>query len=114
MTDETSTGVWVADIEGRKALTGDFDSWRVRGWVEATEPEPGEFVWLQHEETQGKQLFPQQVVGTWEALGWKPCEPPKPVDLTKDPKLTDAVPVTEPVTAPKPAKATSGIKKEQQ
>lgn len=110
MPDEKTT-VWIADIEGRKATVDDFVDWRPHGWVETTEPAGEEFVWLEHEETHGKQLFPAAVVDQWSALGWKPSAPPSPVDLTRDPNLTD-VP-DEPVPA-KPTKATSGSKKEQQ
>lgn len=99
---------WIADASGNKAEVTDVDTWRPHGWTEAAEPEPGEFVWLQHEEHGGRQLFAQEVVETWSALGWKPAAPPEPVDLTRDRNLTDVQPEKATSTTNKPVKAASG------
>ncbi len=98
---------WITDADGAKALVvgaDERDRWRVHGWTEAGAPAGLDRVWLQHEETGGRQLFAAEAAPTWSALGWHPAAPPEPVDLTRDPQFVDqpAVPA-EPKLAAAPA-----------
>lgn len=112
---------WIADPDGAKAFVEgatDREEWvRVRGWTEAAAPSAGDFVWLQHEVSEGRQKFPFESVHQWAPLGWHPAQPAPPADLTK--ALVDqAAPVAEPnrtAEVPKTtskARAASGVEKE--
>lgn len=114
MTEPKNT--WLADAEGNRALveTSAVDHWKPLGWSAVPEPtytSPDVMVWLKHEVTGGRARFAEAVVPTWQALGWHPSEPPTPVDLTKDPQLTDQTeePVASDATPKKSTtKAASG------
>jgi hypothetical protein len=86
-------GAWMTNpTDGSYALIEQdaVDPWRVRGWQPATnEPTHKTMVWLHHEASGGQAQFPAGVVEQWMALGWKPGAPTEPIDLTKDPRLTD-------------------------
>jgi hypothetical protein len=105
--DQQMSTVWMADSYGNKALVdkSETDTWAPHGWREAEEPTADDRVWLRHEETGGRQLFPASVVAVWGALGWKPSAPESPLDLLHDQRLVDA-PREEPPDAKKATKAT--------
>jgi hypothetical protein len=110
---------WMADVEGAKALVvGDEarDFWSVRGWSVSEPPAGDEFVWLQHEQTEGRAKFPTPSVPHWAARGWHPSDPPVPVNLAtahqQPAEQPPAPPVARQNTAPAPKSAVSGDKKE--
>lgn len=105
---ETDPSVWIVDVEGVYAKTDQADYWTPQGWKKAPEPGPQDLVWLRQAITGGKAKFAYTISATWSALGWELSEPPTPVDLTKDHKLVDVVPVEPEPEAPK--KAASGSK----
>jgi hypothetical protein len=85
---------WIADPNtGAKASVEgapERDRWvGVHGWALASEPQPGDRVWLRHDVTGGRQQFPVSAAPQWAGLGWHPGAPPEPVDLTKDARLVD-------------------------
>lgn len=100
MTDKQT--YWLVDGDGAKALVvgvDERDRFRPHGWTETTEPAGSDMVWLEHEVTGGRQLFPMAVTPQWGALGWRLAGPPEPVDLTKDPQVVDQ-PLTPPAAQP--------------
>jgi hypothetical protein len=105
---------WISDpITGAKALAegaAERDRWTDRGWTPADEPARTDRVWLRHETTGGRQLFPASVVEQWAPLGWVPSAPAEPVDLTKDRGLVDE-PAT-PVKSTTPSATAGGTEKE--
>ncbi len=86
---QPDTRTWIADVEGVKAYVADVDLWRPTGWSPSDPPQPGDMVWLAHEQTGGRARFNQSVMQDWAGLGWHPSSPPPSVDLTKDPHLVD-------------------------
>lgn len=109
---------WLADVDGVKASVegaDERDRWtKVHGWAVTAEPVAGDLVWLQHEETGGRQVFAAEAAPQWEGLGWHPCPPPEPADLTKDPQLVDqpAAPAVAEPDKPKTRAAAGGESKE--
>lgn len=102
--------IWLIDAQGTYARVAEnkVDDWKPLGWDVADEPayDSAEvMVWLQHEITGGRQRFAAPVVPQWQALGWHPTAPPAPVDLTRDPQLTD--PAEEPASHATPKKSTT-------
>lgn len=119
---KTDSEYWLRDSSGQYAVTQNPDAWTPHGWaVVNKEPKKTDLVWLQHNETGGKQAFAYGVVEQWQALGWHQSEPPLPRDLTKDPVLVDVeddeIPsANEPVvdSAPAPKKSASAAKNKEQ
>lgn len=109
----TKSLYWLTNADGHKARVEGAeqrDRWLPLGWSVADEPVTGDMVYLEHEVSGGRALFPAAVVPAWGELGWQPAAPPEPVDLTKDPLLVDQ-PVAEPVAAPaKTSTATTAAK----
>lgn len=87
------TDFWIRNTAGQKAVIdpADRDRWTVQGWSPALAPADGEFVWMEHPDEGVTQpgLIPWAARAYFLAIGWKPCAPPEPVDLTRDPALTD-------------------------
>lgn len=104
---------WLADGFGAKALVEGADQrdrWVPLGWSESTEPEPGERVWLRHEEHGGQALFPAESVDLWLRKGWQLSSPPIPESPFNAPRPADVV---ETITPPAAAgRATSDSSKE--
>ena len=85
---------WMRTPDGASAfITGDDerDRWIPHGLIETAPPQPGPgvFVWCEHEVHGGRAKFPADVVEEWAAKGWHPSPPEEPVDLTRDPVLSD-------------------------
>lgn len=115
----TKQTYWLTSVDGVKASVDgadERDRWvRVHGWAVADEPAAGDLVWLQHETTGGRQVFAAAAAPQWEGLGWHPCAPPEPADLTKDPQLVDqaaAAALTEPDKTTKTRAAAGAESKE--
>lgn len=113
------TTYWIADPQGAKAAVGSAvardESIRLHGWTEASEPQPGDHVWMRHGEHGGRAKFPTEAVEQWAALGWQLAAPTPPPDLTKDPAFVDQLPVApaaEP-DKPKTASAAGGNKNQE-
>jgi hypothetical protein len=109
---------WMVDTEGVKALVVGkeaLDFWSTQGWSQTTDPQGQEFVWLQHDQHEGRAKFSAEAVPLWAFNGWHPSDPPAPVNLAvahREVVEPPAAPQT-PTPATKPAaNATSGDKKE--
>jgi hypothetical protein len=112
MVEKTATsGIWIVDLSGAKALVGNVDQWIPQGWKSAKAPTSEDMVWMQHSVHLGKALFASDAVPVWEKLGWEVSSPPTPVDVLHDQDLVDE-PVA-PAVEETPKKAASGSKKEQ-
>jgi hypothetical protein len=87
------TDFWIRNTAGQKAViaAADRDRWTVQGWSPALAPADGEMVWMEHPDDGVTQpgLIPWAARDYFLGIGWKPCAPPAPVDLTRDPVLTD-------------------------
>jgi hypothetical protein len=116
MTDKQK--YWIADSEGVKALVVGADAhnyWTAgRRWTDTTEPAGQDWMWLQHNETGGRQKFPAEAAPLWEGRGWLPSDPPEPVNLATAhwPTATPVPATPTPAPADKPKTAVSGDKKE--
>jgi hypothetical protein len=122
MTDKQK--YWIADAAGNHAVVAGAtarDEWtKVHGWAESAEPGPQDQVWVTNGDGLRGGRLPYAALqdSHWAGLGFVPDAPPEPVNLTKDPALTDqpakAAPVAEPEkpTTKTAAPATSGDKKE--
>lgn len=75
------------------------------GWQVTGEPAPTDFVYMSHEGIELPGRFPVQAVANWRAMGWTPCGPPEPVDLTKDPQPPAPAAPAAPIASSKPAAA---------
>lgn len=95
------TDVWVRDGYGSVALVpaDAVDHWKPRGWIETTDPDSADQIWMRHAEHGGRAQFPIVIARVWADLGWAPSAPPEPVDVTKDPALVDQ-PALRGFTAP--------------
>lgn len=99
------TKYWLADGYGGKALVegaDERDRWLPLGWSESSEPQPGERVWLRHEEHGGRALFPAESVELWRQKGWQPSDPPEPINPFNTERPAD---VAEPAQTSSPAPA---------
>ncbi|MDT4991419.1 MAG: hypothetical protein QOH97_1311 [Actinoplanes sp.] len=104
---------WLTDGADTKALVdGDAerDRWIPLGWFVSDAPVEGEWVWLQHAVTGGKQRFPAVAAPLWAPRGWTPSSPPEPENLYKDPQPSDDTPTAADKTTT--AAAASGKNKE--
>ncbi|MEU4367554.1 hypothetical protein [Micromonospora chersina] len=114
---------WLTDGYGAKALiegAEQRDRWKPLGWSETDEPEPGDRVWLRHEDHGGRALFPVESVALWQQKGWQPSDPPEPINPFNAAQPADvteaapAAPAATTTTSPAPAgKATSDKSREQ-
>ncbi len=113
----SKTTYWISNANGQHAQVEgveERDKWTPLGWTVEEHPPPGAFVYMNHDGIEEAALFAYEAMATWEQMGWTACSPPKPVDVTKDPKLFDQ-PAAEPEkkSAPKSDKsATAAAKNE--
>lgn len=86
------TDIWIRDLHANAALidAADKDQWTVRAWKPALPPVDGEFVWMHHPDIEVPALQPWASREYFQAVGWKPGPPEKPVDVTRDPVVTGA------------------------
>lgn len=103
------TNHWMTDGYGSKALVGadERDRWKPLGWAESTDPEPGERVWLRHEEHGGRAQFPAEVVELWQQKGWQPSDPPPVESPFNAPEPADVVEPAPTTSLPAPAGKTT-------
>jgi hypothetical protein len=74
------------------------------------------WVWLEHPETGGKQLFAPAAAPLWRGKGWFDTDPaPEPNVLRDEIPASELVPIDEPVTAPEKSTepAAAGITKKE-
>jgi hypothetical protein len=89
-----SDSVWMRDPEGVYASVAkdQVDTWKPRGLTEVDEPtDDTTFVHMTHDDVEGRARIPWGARDYWQARGFRPTEPPEPVDVTKDPVLVDVV-----------------------
>lgn len=75
-----------------------------------------DWVWLEHSETHGKQLFAPAAAPLWRGMGWVDTTPaPEPNVLHDEIPASELVPINEPVETPeKPTEpAAAGAKKKE-
>jgi hypothetical protein len=107
---------WIVDADGVKALVVGDEArafWSMHGWSVSTEPVDQEFVWLQHEQTEGRAKFPAPSVPLWEPRGWSPSDPPAPVNLAtahQQPAEQPSAPARPSTSPASKSPATSGDK----
>lgn len=78
----TANGVY-AQVAGAE----ERDRWTPRGWEQADEPGPTDFVYMRKEGLEQPAQFAYGAAETWQAMGWEFTAPPEPVDVTKDPAV---------------------------
>jgi hypothetical protein len=56
------------------------------------------WVWLEHPESGGKQLFAPAAAGNWRGMGWRDTTPAAEPNVLKDPiPASELVPINEPI-----------------
>lgn len=85
---------WIQSSTGKAVVDGSDERdrfVRLHGWVDASEPADGDFVWMSHPDDgiANPGLVPWAARDYWQGIGWQPSAPPEPVNPAVDPVLTD-------------------------
>ncbi len=92
---------WMRNAEGEYAQidgAAERDRWIPLGWSAVDEPADDRQVWMRADGIEMPARYPYGAREFWQGRGWTFSAPPEPVDLTKDPALSDQ-PTPEPVKA---------------
>lgn len=100
---------WLTDGFGAKALVegaDERDRWKPLGWAGSEEPQPGDRVWMRHEDHGGRAQFAGESLDLWQQKGWHPSDPPAPESPFNAARPADVVETAQtpsPVPAGKPS-----------
>lgn len=108
----TKTPYWLRNpADGNFALADGAeqrDQLMQQGLVAADEPRETDHVWMWHDGIEQPGRIPYGARDYWQATGWTLGRPPAPVDLTRDPALTDSAPAAPVEPDPELESKTSG------